>query len=433
MLSRTRVAALTALSLSIAAAAGMAAPAASASPALAARAGAHFPAGAGRLLGREMAQAWQITRGQGVTIAVLGTAVDPVTGLAGKLIKGPDYAPLAGASATDGTIMASLIAGSGPTGTNPFGTIGRAPGAKILAEQIADFDSHGGNRYLANGTWQRIMARAIRYAVDHGAQVIVNFPGGGASTPALDSAVEYALSKNVVVMGGAAATSRRKPTPLVYPDSLPGVINVTGVTLSGLPKPQGPDIEPANSSVLVAVPDNSLVATGPGDNPYTAWGFYSDIAWAAGTVALIKAVYPHITPAEVARALAESASYHPAGGYNIAVGFGLINPLGALHDAAALVRLGTSATAGAGAASATSHFGSPQPAAIDAVQHAPVKLAGFGGGVVVGLALLVLALILARRRRRRPVAKPATAGPAGAFPAGTYPTGASPTGTFPPP
>ena len=40
----------------------------------------------------------------------------------------------------------------------------------------------------------------------------------------------------------------------------------------------------------------------------------------------VRVIYPGITPAQVARALAESASYHPAGGYNTTVGFGLINP-----------------------------------------------------------------------------------------------------------
>jgi hypothetical protein len=179
------------------------------------------------------------------------------------------------------------------------------------------------------------------------------------------------------------------------------VINMTGVTVSGLPEPQGPDSEPANYSVLIAVPNNTLAATGPGDVPYTAWGFYSDIAWVAGTVALIKAVYPHITPAEVARALAESASYHPPGGYNISVGFGLINPVGALRAAAALVKLGTTAAPGSGTVGPTSRFGTVQPSAISAVHHMTGKLAGYGGAVVVGLLLLLLALILGRRRRRR--------------------------------
>ncbi len=442
MLTRSRIAALSALGLVIAAVAGTATPAASASDStvvsesaasVTAAGAAHFPAGATTKLIREMEQAWQITRGQGVTIAVLSTAVDPVTGLAGKLIQGPDYAPLRGASATDGTILASLIAGSGPTGTNPFGTIGRAPGAKILAEKVGDFDSRGGGKYLADGTWQGILAKAIRYAVNHGAGVIVTFYGDSDDTPVLDAAVQYAISKNVVVLGNAIALSG-KPTPYAYPDSLPGVINFTGVTIGGLPKPPQRDYVPTNSSVLIAAPDNVLAATGPGNGPYTAWGFYSDIAWVAGTVALIKAVYPHITPAQVARALADSASYHPPGGYNTTVGFGLINPVGALHDAAALVRLGTSAPSGSGTISATARFGAAQPAVIEAVHHPKAKLLGFSVAIVVGVVLLVLALILGgrRRRRRRRAAAPTAAVPAAAVPAATAaPSSAVPSSTVP--
>lgn len=423
MLTRTRIAALTALSLSVATAAGTAAPAASASSASTAVATrAHFPGGAANRLEHELEQAWQITRGQGVTIAVLSTAVDSVTGLAGKVTKGPDYAPLAGASAVDGTLLASLIAGSGPTGTNAFGTIGRAPGAKILAIKVADLDSHGGGKYVADGTWQGILARAIRYAVNHGAGVIVTLTSGDSSSPALDTAVQYAISKNVVVLGNALVVSNGTPSPPAYPDSLPGVINMAGVALSGLPKGQGPDPEPANYSVLVGAPDNTLFGTGPGNVPYTVWGYYSAIAWVAGTVALLKAVYPQITPAQVARALAESASYHPPGGYNISVGFGLINPVGALHDAAALVKLGSSAAPGAGTVSATSRFATAQPAVIEAVQHAKAKLYGFGGAIVVGLVLLLLALILGRRRRRQRsiIALPAD-GPPTPLPATRFP------------
>jgi hypothetical protein len=420
VLTRSRIAALAGLSLVLATAAGVGGPAALGSPAATAvtaasvrpvAAVAHFPATAKAQLSRELSQAWQITRGQGVTIAVLSTAVDAVTGLAGKLTQGPDYAPLAGAPAIDGTVLASLIAGSGPTGTDPFGTIGRAPGAKILAEQMVDYEvGQRGQRYQQEGTWQSLEARAIRFAVNHGAGVIVTFEGGPDATPALDSAVAYAVSKNVIVLGSAITLSG-KPSPLAYPDSLPGVINFTGVPISGLPQPpkRASGAAPENSSVLVAAPDNVLAAIGPGNAPYTAWGVYSDIAWVAGTVALIKSVYPHITPAQVARALAESASYHPAGGYNTTVGFGLINPVGALHDAGALLKLGTSAAPGPDAVSASARFGTSQPAVIDAVHHATAKLAGYTAVIVVGLTLLALGVIRAIRRRRRAAAAPTAA------------------------
>lgn len=410
MLTRSRIAALAGLSLVLATAAAASAPAAWGSAASAAVTGAsakqaahaaHFPAAAKARLSRELSQAWQITRGQGVTIAVLTTSVDAVTGLAGKLTHGPDYAPLTGAPATDGTVLASLIAGSGPTGTNPFGTIGRAPGAKILAEQMVDYGAgQRAQKYQQDGTWQSLAAKAIRYAVNHGASVIVNTEFGYSDTSALDSAVAYAISRKVVVLGSDGVFGRTPNAPS-YPDSLPGVIDFSGVTLTGLPKPPKAVRSPVNDSVLLAAPSNILYATGPGNAPYYAWGSNSTIAWVAGTVALLKSVYPQITPAQVARALAESASYHPAGGYNTTVGFGLINPIGALHDASALVKLGTSAASGPGTVSASERFGTSQAGVIEAVPHRTAKEAGFAAAIVVGLIMLVLAISPAVRRRRR--------------------------------
>jgi hypothetical protein len=398
VLTRSRIAALSGLSLALAAVAGVSAPAASGSASRAAAA--HFPAAAKAQLYRELSQAWQITRGQGVTIAVLSTAIDAVSGLAGKLTQGPDYAPVPGAPATDGTILASLIAGSGPTGTNPFGPIGRAPGARILAEQVDDYGAGArGGKYLQDGTWQHLVAKAIRYAVNHGAGVIVNFELGYSDTPELDSAVAYALAKKVVVLGSDSVFGSN-PNALSYPDGLPGVINFSGVALSGLPQPRGPVRSPVNGSVLVAAPDNVLYATGPGNAPYYAFGLYATIAWVAGTVALLKSVYPGITPAQVERALAESASYHPAGGYNTTVGFGLIDPIGALHDAGALVKLGSSAPPGPGTVGATGRFGVAAPAVITAAHHATAKLAGYAAAVLAGLILLLLGVTLAVRRRR---------------------------------
>ena len=410
MLSRSAIAVLAGLSLVFATGGAVTAQAATGSRNSAAAhaaagsqapTGAEFPAGAKDQLSSELTQAWQITRGQGVTIAVLSTAVDAVSGLAGKLTQGPDYAPLSGAPALDGTILASMIAGSGPTGTNPFGTIGCAPGAKILAEQMVNYGAEGqrDQKYEQDGTWQNLTAKAIRYAVNHGAGVIVTFEGGTDDTPALDSAVAYAISRNVIVLGSATSFTDDSST-LAFPDSLPGVINFTGVLITGLPQHPKPPPGPANSSVLVAAPDNALPATGPGNDPYTAWGTYSEIAWVAGTVALLKSVYPGITPAQAARALAESASYHPPGGYNTTVGFGLINPVGALHDAAALIKLGNNASPAAGTIKASARFGTQRPTPIEAVHHATAKLAGSGAAILVGLILLALAAVLIVRRRR---------------------------------
>lgn len=384
-------------------AAAQAAPAAPAEPArpAAPAAGSGIPASAKNQLASEMSAALQLTNGHGVTIAVLDTPADHISELAGKLTIGPNYAPLPGASAVDGTVLASMIAGSGPTNADAFGTTGRAPGARILSESILNFPTSNSleKHYQADSVWQGIVARAIRYAADHGASVIVVGEGGGANTDALDSAVAYAISKNAVVIG-STYPGTGDHTGFEFPDSLPGVINFSGVTISGLPAPQTKEPYAVNDSVLIAAPDNPLDATGPGNVPFLAWGYDAAVSWVAGTVALIKSLYPQISPAMVATALAMSASYHPAGGYNTTIGYGLINPLGALHEAASLVKLTATAKPGPGVLPASARLGGTAPGIIRAVQHPVIGLAGYGAAIVIGVVLLVLGFRVRARGRR---------------------------------
>jgi len=90
-------------------------------------------------------------------------------------------------------------------------------------------------------------------------------------------------------------------------------------------------------------------------------------------------------------------------GYNTTIGFGLINPDGALQEAGRLLKLRAAAAPGPAAIGQSARFGGgSRPAVIDAVHHAPIKLAGFSAAIVAGLVLLVLALLLARRWRRPP-------------------------------
>jgi hypothetical protein len=407
VLTRSRALAISVTGLACLLAGGAAAPAASAAPAAPlARAGTAalthhrvgLPAGAGKALLHELQSAWQISKGGGVIIAVLSTGVESVNGLSGKLINGPDYAKVANPVLTDGTVLASIIAGSGPTFTGPSGSIGRAPAARILSVRIVAYGSGAsGRKYQASGTWEDLEAKAIRYAVRHGAKVIVTQESGTEATQSLASAVAYAVARNVVIV----TPNLDFHMPNDYPDDFPGVINITGAVLKGLPTPPKRAHFAVGPSVLVTAPSNTSYATGPGSQSYYAWGDYTTLAWAAGTVALIKSVYPTASPAVVDRALAMSASDHPAGGYNTTIGFGLINPIGALRAVRQLRGLHLVAAPGPQVMSTRSHFGSgPPPGTISAVRHAPVKLAGFSAAVAAGLALLVIAFVLMRRLRR---------------------------------
>jgi hypothetical protein len=352
---------------------------------------------------KDVANAWKITQGSGVTVAVLSTGVDAnAVGLAGKVRTGHDYVPLPYPAPLDGTLVASAIAGGGPTSASPVGPIGRAPRAKILSIRIfADTTIPGGTAYDKNlDPGGSVLAPAITEAVNQGAKVIYVDMYEDSPLLQVEQAVQYAMTKNVVVVALEAPQGGHSNSP-EYPDSLPGVIGAGIVTLSGLPAATPEVSASRNQSILVAAPGNQLLASGPNGPDYGVQNDYSANAWLVGTAALIKSVYPDLPPALVARAIALSARDHPAGGYNTTVGFGLINPAGALQQASALAKLTATAAPGSGVASPSARLASgPAPWIIDAVHHSTVKLAAFGAAIVVGLACLLLIAALDRRRRR---------------------------------
>jgi hypothetical protein len=172
---------------------------------------------------------------------------------------------------------------------------------------------------------------------------------------------------------------------------------------------------PANESILVAAPGDVLTVTGPLGQGYQMFNDLASAAWLTATVALIKSVYPHLPASLVDLAIARSARDHPHGGYSTQVGFGLLNPDGALHEAAALAKLPAAAPIGAESLAGSAHLGSgPPPGVIAAVHHSTSQEAGFAGAMVAGLLLLVVAAVLALRWRKSSGSGRKRANPTGA-------------------
>ena len=124
--------------------------------------------------------AWSVTRGAGVTVAVIDSGVNPdVSDLSGSVITGPDYTGVSTSPASrnwgvHGTWMASLIAGHGHDG-GLSGVVGIAPAARILSIRVIPDrgDPHYSQYEREQETViQQSLADGIRYAVAHGAQVI---------------------------------------------------------------------------------------------------------------------------------------------------------------------------------------------------------------------------------------------------------------------
>jgi subtilisin family serine protease len=111
-------------------------------------------------------------------VAVLDTGVDAsVPDLAGSVTVGPNEVPGVDPPGYQppyehGTYIASLIAGHGSGPGRQSGIIGIAPAARILSVRVILDDSEPGFGKFANQPADDAVSNGIRYAVQHGADVI---------------------------------------------------------------------------------------------------------------------------------------------------------------------------------------------------------------------------------------------------------------------
>lgn len=274
--------------------------------------------------------AWSVTRGAGVTIAVIDTGVDGgVRDLAGAVVGGADFSGLGAANGQEpvgsegsehGTMVASLAAGRG-TGSGS-GVIGSAPEASILTISIG-FGEGGEDSDTQ-------IAEAVRWAVDNGADVInMSLTRNTLDWPeSWDDAFLYAAQQDVVVV--AAAGNRGSGTVEVgAPATMPGVLTVAGVDRTGS---ASFDASAQGITIGVAAPSEQLVGVVPGGG-YVSWSGTSGAApIVAGIVALVKAAHPELDADNIINRVVASARDAGAPGADPIYGFGLVDASAAVSE-----------------------------------------------------------------------------------------------------
>ncbi|WP_067482842.1 S8 family serine peptidase [Actinomadura hibisca] len=350
-------------------------------------------------------RAWSLSRGRGVTVAVLDSGVDPdQADLAGSVTVGPDYTrgaipPGVEPKRLHGTNMASIIAGHGHGPGGADGMMGVAPEARLLALRvILERDEPGFASFTGNPRYEGTIASGIRYAVDQGVDVVNLSLGRSYPTRAEREAVAYAVRRGVVVVaaagnGGADRTARRGGhAEFTYPASFPGVISVAAVDSAG----RHAGFSNRNSAVVVSAPGVQIIGAGPGTQYWIGDGTSPATAFVSGVAALIRSRHPKLAPALVTQAIVASTQNRPQGGYDLGVGFGRVDALAALTEAE---RLAGVRPAGFGAA-AEQRFGAGEAEPIRVVRRDGTVIVASVAVCALALIGLVIAVTAAVRRPR---------------------------------
>lgn len=323
-------------------------------------------------------QAWERTRGEGVTVAVIDTGIDAAhPDLTGQVAGGtdvsgagsPDGTRPVGPQPEHGTLVASVLAGHGHHGTDgptagpatpdaaaspsaasstspssapsaspssssppatvsatepgPDGVVGVAPEAALLSVSV-----HLGSDNPGGPTPEDQIAEAVTWAVDHGADVI-NMSLGSTRQDwpeSWDRAFRHAEENDVVIVAAAGNRASGAMTAGA-PATIPGVLTVAGLNADGT---ASWDASTEGISIGVAAPADPLVGAVPGGD-WQGWQGTSGAApLVAGLAALIRSAHPEMPAHQVIHRILATARDAGVPGEDPVYGHGIIDAAAAV-------------------------------------------------------------------------------------------------------
>lgn len=293
---------------------------------------------------------WELTRGEGVTVAVVDSGVIPSEPHLDEDVVVPGWDPMGtnlptSESQTEGPPLSSSdgrtdVEGHGTTiagliaarEAEDSAVVGIAPAAQILPVRTFVLTEPQGELEEGGfGPSTQRMAEGIRWAADQGAQIINVSQSITTSDPALEEAVRFAAESGslVVASAGNARTTEEGPGAR-YPAAYPEALSVTASTIEGLPTED-------------AIHGDHIDVAAPGDPVWSVWLNEGDCymgggesassyatAYVSAVAALVAAYHPDETPAQWAHRLTATAVRTVPEESDEQLGWGVVAPYAAL-------------------------------------------------------------------------------------------------------
>ena len=263
---------------------------------------------------------WNVTRGAGVTVAVIDSGSGPHPDLDANLDAGRTmFGSIDSVGVMDidnaghGSHVAGIIAA---VADNAIGGSGVAPQSRILPIRVLDAQGSGDSKDVS---------KAVRLAVDSGVKVINLSLGGATESTSLTAAIQYAVDRNVLVV--AAAGNGAVDSPPKWPAASDLALAVSAVDRNN----SVTSFDQRGDYIDLAAPGASILSTASNDYKIQS-GTSMAAAFVTGAAALLFAAQPSITAAQVRDVLQRTATDIGAPGRDTTFGYGLINLVAAFAE-----------------------------------------------------------------------------------------------------
>lgn len=286
--------------------------------------------------------AWPTSTGSGVVVAVVDTGVAYETystfaiapDLVGRTFVSPYNAINGSTHANDDNSHGTHVAGTiGQVTNNSLGVAGLAYNCSIMPVKVLNSAGSGSHSQIANG---------INWAANNGAKVINMSLGGSTGSTTLQSAVDYAWSRGVVICAATGNTSR---SGVSYPARYTNCIAVGATRFDG----NRARYSTYGTGIDVVAPggDTSVDQNGDGygdgilqqtfaSGAPTSFSYYffqgTSMATphVAAIAALVRAYRPTYTNTQTRSAIETSCVDRGKAGYDTTYGYGLVDAATAL-------------------------------------------------------------------------------------------------------